>query len=132
LYILAHKPFAISTYLYIQNRKPFVISESLGIPMEAYSAPYNRPLTRSQLVYTWLEVLSHQSKFVYTEPQAICYQRIADLRHKRGLHSFEPLKRISQPSRDKAGQTGRNPLKAARECSRYHRQQHGEKYLWHL
>ena len=132
LYIRPRKPFAISTYLYIQNCNPFVMSKTLYIPLEAHSAPHNRALTPFPIVYTCLEVLCHQPIFVYTEPQPICYQRNTDLDHTRGLHRFEPLERTSKSAPDEAAPkpaAGHQKVKLG--VSRYHRYHPGENILWH-
>jgi hypothetical protein len=56
-------------------------------PRESGSA-YS-PLSRIfSFVYTHLQVLYHQPIFVYTEPQAICYERIDGICRGRLLTSF--------------------------------------------
>jgi len=113
LYIHAHKSFAINQCLYIQNRKPCVISKSMGIPGRGYSAPHTRTLTVSPFVYTCLEVLCHQPIFVYTEPQPICYQRIVAMRIGDGVHGARPLETRQQTRPGRISQTSRNPLQTA-------------------
>jgi hypothetical protein len=116
LYIRARKSFIISQYLYIQNRKPFAMNKSPVMPKG--TTPHHLiqgAHTLPGLVYTRAQALYYEHKFVYTEPQAICYQRIVRIYKGEGPLGSGPPKRIRKPGSHQALQTSRNPLKAASE-----------------
>ena len=75
LYIHARNPFAINQFLYIQNRKSFVINQTSHTPVGGYSGRLNHAMRLSSFVYTRSEPLYHQPIFVYTEPQALCHEQ---------------------------------------------------------